>query len=300
MFQINNLNCIQIKVINELDKNLIFEISDVASNNQNIFIAQRETANIVKLDSLGNFIKYIGNKGRGPGEFSRVNNIQVANDKLIAQDNYLHKISLFDFKDNYISSFRIQTSGDIFFDGELIFQKNLFSMKKLNKFKIYVYDLKGKIVNKMFRNDYVGKDITKTILYNSGRLVKIKQYLFGFKKFERKITKFDYKKRTKLKELDWGNKLEIEIPEPSKDGTISFFPEEVAFHDIISKDNRIYCIYNKYDEKSGTYLVIFDEDLVTISDRYIDEKVYTDILSMNNKFYLISEDYKLVELHLDK
>lgn len=52
----------------------------------NFFINDQPRSHIIKVDSAGEFIKFIGNKGRGPGEFNRQSRFTYGNHKIYVWD----------------------------------------------------------------------------------------------------------------------------------------------------------------------------------------------------------------------
>lgn len=64
--------------------------------NGTLIVAERSIGRILVYDAEGEFIRQIGSIGSGPGQFQRVNSIQVIGDSLVFYDPGLHRLSIFD------------------------------------------------------------------------------------------------------------------------------------------------------------------------------------------------------------
>ena len=93
-------------VIQNNSQEYLFEnIKDIKIDKTgDIYVLDQRAANIKVFDNSGNFIKIIGNKGKGPGEFIRPVEMEFFNDTLIVSDSDLRRFSYFDNNGNYIKS----------------------------------------------------------------------------------------------------------------------------------------------------------------------------------------------------
>jgi hypothetical protein len=73
----------------------------------NIFISDQKWCHIFKFDPSGNFLKIIGRKGQGPGEFLNPYCITVDKDFLIVSDTNGRKIQFFDREGKYLRSIKL-------------------------------------------------------------------------------------------------------------------------------------------------------------------------------------------------
>jgi hypothetical protein len=73
----------------------------------NIFISDQKWGHIFQFDSSGNFLKKIGRKGQGPGEFINPYCINLTKDFLIVSDTNGRKIRFFDRDGNYSRSIKV-------------------------------------------------------------------------------------------------------------------------------------------------------------------------------------------------
>jgi len=73
----------------------------------NIFISDQKWRHIFIFDSSGNFLKKIGRKGQGPGEFMNPYCINLTKDFLIVSDTNGRKIQFFDRDGKYMRSIKV-------------------------------------------------------------------------------------------------------------------------------------------------------------------------------------------------
>ncbi len=79
----------------------------VVDDNKNIYISEWQDQVIKVFDSDGKYIKTIGAKGSGPGEFQRMSSLTFTNDgKLVATDDRTMRTSFFDSSGKFINSFQ--------------------------------------------------------------------------------------------------------------------------------------------------------------------------------------------------
>jgi len=89
--------------------NLIGYYFDVCfDKNDNIYIPDYKTSNIKVFDKDGNFIRVIGRRGQGPGEFIELSGICLDDSgNIFTVDPTLKRVSVFDKDGNYIRMFKI-------------------------------------------------------------------------------------------------------------------------------------------------------------------------------------------------
>ncbi len=100
---------ISLKKILEIDGNNLDSIRiglpiGIASDSASYFISDFISRSIYQFSKRGRFIKKIGRKGQGPGEFQSLGEILSKNDTLIATDPWYKKISFFDKQLNFVKS----------------------------------------------------------------------------------------------------------------------------------------------------------------------------------------------------
>jgi hypothetical protein len=75
--------------------------------NGNIAVNDQKAHHILVFDENGNFIRKIGRKGQGPGEFGNPYSMTATSKAIIIGDNSNMRIQFFDFEGNYVRSFKI-------------------------------------------------------------------------------------------------------------------------------------------------------------------------------------------------
>jgi hypothetical protein len=73
----------------------------------NIYVSDQKWCHVFKFDSSGNFIKIIGRKGQGPGEFMNPYCLTVTKDFLVVSDTNGRKIQFFDRDGNYLKGLKV-------------------------------------------------------------------------------------------------------------------------------------------------------------------------------------------------
>jgi hypothetical protein len=90
---------------------LLEAVIDIAYDKKNnIYISDYKANNIKKFDSSGKFIKVIGRKGQGPGEFSYPFWIAVADDRLFVWDMMNMRLCALSLEGEFIKSITFQIS----------------------------------------------------------------------------------------------------------------------------------------------------------------------------------------------
>lgn len=81
---------------------------DLVDDKDNIYIIDRQDQVIKVFSSDGEFIRTIGSKGRGPGEFQMIGNLAITKDgKLLVTDGTARRTSFFDSSGKFLKSFRL-------------------------------------------------------------------------------------------------------------------------------------------------------------------------------------------------
>jgi hypothetical protein len=91
-----------------LPENIFFEsASSIAcGKNGNIYVCDYKANNIKMFNSKGEFLKIIGKKGQGPGDFSWPFRIEVTENRLVVWELRNQRISLLDLNGNFIKSIK--------------------------------------------------------------------------------------------------------------------------------------------------------------------------------------------------
>jgi hypothetical protein len=118
--------------------------SYTVDNNGNIYIGDRSD-NIIKVfDSNGKFIRSIGRKGEGPGEFQTIGRMAILPDKsLLVMDWRNRRTSLFDLSGNFLNSYQWRNSHfSLFFvtDSSYTIEENFYGEDQKLLVKTYSFN----------------------------------------------------------------------------------------------------------------------------------------------------------------
>ncbi len=113
----------------------------------NIYVADMSDSKIKVFDAQGNFIRSIGEKGQGPGEFSSIGGIQILpNGNLIALDYRNRRTSIFDKNGKFLSSYTWKNHQYLILlttDSSYTIQENVYE-KGDRKLFVKTYNFEGK------------------------------------------------------------------------------------------------------------------------------------------------------------
>ena len=107
-------------------------------------------------DPQGNFIKQVGNKGKGPGETLQISDIDYCKDTIYLLDNLQKSILSYDKKGNYLYSIPFSFIAEDFAkmqNGNFLFVLSRFNDNKKYPSKILMTDAKGKILQSIIPSD---------------------------------------------------------------------------------------------------------------------------------------------------
>ncbi len=145
-------------VIGDEDKEeeIFSQISDIKEDkNGNIYIVDRKNHEIKVFSYEGRYIRTIGNKGEGPGEFNEPENIGFIDDKILVSDTQNQRFQIFDFNGNFIESKKLENDKPESFaisSNNRIFNKSIsfsfsFDEEKSENFLFRIYDRDFKKTN---------------------------------------------------------------------------------------------------------------------------------------------------------
>lgn len=281
-----------------------------------MYVVDMKASNIKVFDNTGRFVRTIGKKGAGPGEFNIPFGIIVTPAKeLLVEDMMNRRLSYFSLDGKFIRNEVLENSlstiGVVmdskgnFMARELVMEQNqlFFELRKYDK------DLNPMFVldKAEFQNPRQGNfnpfgvlavyifDQDDEIYYGDGKVYEIKTYTPKGKLIRRILKKYDPIKITKEDE----DRILNEIPDMGigfKQGTKfpEYFPAYEYF--VLDEGGRLIVRTYKKGEKEGEYVLdIFDKE-----GRYIAQiptKVNSRIWK-NNKAYSIEdteEGYKVIK-----
>ena len=121
---------------------LISDIKKMELHNDKIFISDRTNQTIFIFDTTGKFIKNIGKKGNGPGEYAYLGDFFLIGDSIFIQDTYRKKYIIYDINKSSFSEIPYQTQHHetIPFGNKLYFISNYFE-SELGNYNLFLFNL---------------------------------------------------------------------------------------------------------------------------------------------------------------
>lgn len=224
-------------------------ISKVIYNNHLILTLDEISTYSTNLyDPQGNFIKRVGNKGKGPGETLQISDIDYCNDTIYLLDNLQKSILSYDKNGNYLYSFPFPFIAEDFArmqNGNFLFVLSRFNDSKEYSSKILMTDAKGKIL--------------QSIISGNSKWRNKERY------FYQQIKNPIYKFNNKAYFYDHLNYLLYIIDETGKIENKILF--DMDKHRIPEKSIYNYTIFEKY--KKTTPVLYFEESPIPTNNFYI-------------------------------
>ena len=93
-----------------------FPIDLITNKNGEIFLIDAKRKRILKYDKRGKFVKYIGRKGQGPGEYLSPYRLCFINKKLYVYDQMTRKIHIYNNSGSYLRTLNIRHYLDFYSD----------------------------------------------------------------------------------------------------------------------------------------------------------------------------------------
>ena len=138
----------------------IIEISELIESGEHLFILDRSNNCVLKFSKDGKFISKIGEKGKGPGEYTQLVDIDVYEDEVYLLDFSTQKILVYDSEElSFITDFRcpdgsIEMKG---FQDKFIFYCTSFSSGSYPS--LYLTDKDGSNHQKLIDSEYAQASI---------------------------------------------------------------------------------------------------------------------------------------------
>jgi len=275
-------------------------------NRERIFVSDRRGLHIKVFDKFGKYIKSIGRKGQGPGEFSQISSIQITpRNELMVYERNGFKLTFFSLDGDYIRTVLLkgiqafwvrENSKGNYFESSVEFQGqyNTNTFRVATEVKEYGSDFAfiKTIAKDKFRNANV--PLRHDML---ARFPSFDFIICGFKdSYELHIINLEGKIVRKVSrdyspiEISEEEKTKRKLPKSSE--LSKYFP---AFQDFsVDEEGRIYVqLFERQMDGDKFYYDVFDPE-----SRYI-AKVRLNALPQywkNNKMYSIEKDEKGFQL----
>ncbi len=278
----------------------------VVDNKERIFVSDRRGFHIKVFDKFGKYVKTIGRKGQGPGEFSQISSIQITpRNELMVYERMGFKLTFFSLDGDYIRTVLLkgiqafwvrENSKGNYFESSVEFQGqyNTNTFRVATEVKEYGSDFEfiKTIAKDKFRNANVPLRHDMLARFPSFDLLICgykDSYELHFINLEGVIVRKVLKDHSSI-EISDEEKIKRKLPESSE--LPKHFP---AFQDFsVDEEGRIYVqLFERQMDNDKFYYDVFDPE-----SRYI-AKIRLNALPQywkNNKMYSIEKDEKGFQL----
>ena len=174
---------IEVIKLETTDSCLIGFINKISFTDKHILVSDaRVSQKIYLFDKGGKFIRYISNKGTGPGEYSVIGDFTIKGDSVFIQDYYQNKYVIYDMVANEIKDdipYKTHHSGVVALDNYLYFISNYFT-SPIGDYNCWRYDLSTRKTEGYlpFTVDHIANQPAWTINHPCGQIDKLKSFAY--------------------------------------------------------------------------------------------------------------------------
>ena len=174
---------IEVIKLETTDSCLIGFINKISFTDKYILVSDaRVSQKIYLFDKEGKFIRYISNKGNGPGEYSVIGDFTIKGDSVFIQDYYQNKYVVYDMVADEIKDdipYNAHHSGVVALDNYLYFISNYFT-SPIGDYNCFRYDLSMRKTEGYlpFTADRIANEPAWTINHPCGRIDKLKSFAY--------------------------------------------------------------------------------------------------------------------------
>ena len=287
-----------------------FSIGDITTdNNENIYVFDSKGFVLRKYDKNGKFIKQVGGRGQGPGDFSFSSSLSFYKNKLFVHDSGNSRIGIYDTNLNLLDYIKLKPGIPISCGNFDVFENHFYFNLTLGnqRAKIIITDIKTNIVKRAFNlypeylknvlniKDIKRKvflDIYSSVIFNINREKKEIAVMFQYPESIPKLYILDLKGNLKIK-YNLSLYKDYEIPEYMKKITLKIGKERrYSIIKLLYLKNYVFISYFEYGGKKIRgipYFAVYD---VNNKKLLKNEKGLFYILyhSSGDKIYLSNED----------
>ena len=154
---LNLIDSIQVVKLETNENCLISQIAKIVYDKNHIYIldAGMPSAGLLKYTLSGKFVQKIANKGKGPGEYIRLDDFLLVNGQFVLLDAVTGKIMFFSKAGDFINEFSINQAAEKFGQVDTnhfaIFKGNRPSTLSISHDKISIIDNEGNTVKKLMK-----------------------------------------------------------------------------------------------------------------------------------------------------
>jgi len=297
-------------VIGNDESDLYFSrISQICEDeNGNIYILDSGESAITVLDPDGKFIRKIGGKGKGPGEFIRPNSMMFTkNGNILISDTGNYRFQILDDKGNYINSYIPEDDmpGTTCYDnnGNIVNHNSSFSWGISDPSLFNLYDTEMNKIGK-FGELLLDDDANLQHFNNMGSMItnSLNQIIF-VRELDNEYTIYVDNKVARKFSVNMNiepTEVEINIRTSGDNQGISIFRDPICFGLSIDSKDRIYSLIRncESDTEDGEYgcadnfvIDVFDQSGIHLSRHGLGQNSYSDIyVGKDDKIYVVNRE----------
>ena len=154
---LNLIDSVQVVKLETNEDCLISQIAKIVYDKNHIYIlnAGMTSSGLLKYTLSGKFVQKIANKGKGPGEYIRLDDFLLVNEQFVLLDTVTGKIMFFSKAGDFINEFSINHASEKFGQVDTnhfaIFKGNRPSTLSISHHKILIIDNKGNTIKKLMK-----------------------------------------------------------------------------------------------------------------------------------------------------
>lgn len=299
LWENNDLHKIELRhelTISESTENLeIYRAGQVISDNYgNIYVYEGVDGRILKFSKTGELLIIIGNKGKGPGEFSGGLSMVIDNKKLVVLDQALHRVSWFDLEGKLLYSKNIPNLIGRATSFTIINSNSFFVSGYSNKYDnvIFHYNFNGSLKNHFGEPVNFIEPLSRVaysvkINISNGSLLHIDDYLWYSQLNPYEIRK--YTLNGELKKIIFrSNKfMPLLQVERSKGGAFTMYSPATTTLLGGWKDKIVNCIFvpETVSQNIGSVIDIYDKEGNLLFNIKLKERIVFTFIDGNGKLY---------------
>ncbi len=256
-----------------LDSKVLFRHYMSVQFDDSLFFLSTSPKGVLVFNKEGKYLRQIGRRGRGPGEYTHGNKITLDKDNHRLYVNDLRKILIFNYKGSLIREFSIDTEFNshrlYYLNNKLIGIKGLSFSMNYQPYNWFLFDTLGNILFK--KSNSIKRTATKNIMRggfgNFSYLYNDKiHYWNHFNDTVFELNNKDYRARYLFKK----DKYRI-TPEVTSDMDVFFGKtKHLLLQGIFENNNNLYLLYRR---NGNTQFCIYDK----IEHTFINTIIYSPV-----------------------
>jgi len=270
---------LMVTIGSEEDSLLYRWVTSANDDEGKIYVTDMLDCSVKKFDDIGNFIKKVGRRGQGPGEFTTPATIRFHDGYLFVSEQQMPGIQVFDKDLNF--KYRIPFSIPIS-DFHVFNENKILLISPMNNSYCYI-DKKGNILKTISFQNKTSKNMfmmIKKIAVDNG---SNKYFLSQFKG---ELEKYDINDKHIWTVNLQNNPREIKFKK-SFQGMNMDIPERMLFKGItVDKNGRILALVGQAAVNSSRSIVILDPSGKQVGEMVLPEASHTLYCDKSNRLYV--------------